>query len=413
MQSYDAGGVGGVEADGIALDHYQSDSGYTVNFSYSMEFAQEADTSVRSSDDGVLPEDSVQFSPGNNFQRSSLQFSGLDPDASGVAEVTVEGVGQDGLPTQQTFRVTVEDGQVKSVEYVGKTTTSPADGVSPANAGIRGGISPEASAIPGGNSSLPGGIATESGYSFDGVQSPNTYDVGESGRMTLDSYQSDSGNYGAVLPASLGFGTSVEGQILSSNESLISGDNVQLVAGNDSQGPALEFSNLNPDASGVAEITLVNIGEDGVPAQHVFHVTVEEGAVKGVQYLGEAEAIEGDAARRGGVSLEGGVTPEDAGASASSEGDVMPEGDTAVEGGVVSEDAAPQEGAAPEDGAPLEGGIVPEEGALLLPQGGLPLSVLPAGSPVEGLPLSAQLQYATQGAFVARQASLLNAVYRV
>nr|VFJ89461.1 MAG: protein of unknown function (DUF4347) [Candidatus Kentron sp. H]VFJ90991.1 MAG: protein of unknown function (DUF4347) [Candidatus Kentron sp. H]VFJ97315.1 MAG: protein of unknown function (DUF4347) [Candidatus Kentron sp. H] len=239
--------------------------------------------------------------------------------------------------------------------------------------------------------------------------------------ITFDHYRSDSG-YQVRFPDSIGFDPNGEVTLSSGNEGLLPMGSIQFTPGSDVQSPALKFSALDPDASGEAEVTVEGVDKNnGLRTQHGFKVTVENGTVKSVEYLGASEAAEAESTPGGEATLEGGLSPEDA------RGSATPQGEAALEGGVTPEEAAAREGegASLEDGATppaIEGGVLPEgvlpqEGAMVFPVGGMPLSVfglsVNSGLSAQGHSLTGQLQQATQGAFAAHQASLLGALYGV
>jgi len=125
------GDIGGTEAQGITLDQYQTDGGTTLKLPSSLGRSFEGATNIETSsaNESLIPKGSVRFAEGRGTaQKATLEISGLDPNASGTTQVTVDAVDANGDTVQQTFEVTVKDGVVTKVKPLqGKGNTDKAD----------------------------------------------------------------------------------------------------------------------------------------------------------------------------------------------------------------------------------------------------------------------------------------------
>nr|VFJ50648.1 MAG: protein of unknown function (DUF4347) [Candidatus Kentron sp. DK] len=223
--------------------------------------------------------------------------------------------------------------------------------------------------------------------------------------ITLDSYQTDAGVTLKIPPS---IGKSFEGVVKTQAKAVDSGllpeGSVKFDPGSKFQKPSLEITNLAPDASGTTQVTVEGVNANGDTVQQTFEVTVENGVVtevKPLQGKGNIDKMDGEATEEGGAgegegtTLKGKTTVEEGDGGDDAKGGKKGAEADANEDGAASDDVPAGE-LAPEGESGLPGGVIPQEGAFLWP-------------PMEGLPLSGQLQQAAGGAFLARQASLLRA----
>nr|VFJ52252.1 MAG: protein of unknown function (DUF4347) [Candidatus Kentron sp. DK] len=223
--------------------------------------------------------------------------------------------------------------------------------------------------------------------------------------ITMDSYQTDAG-VTLKIPPSIGksFEGVVKTQAKAADSGLLPEGSVKFDPGSKFQKPSLEISNLDSNASGTTQVTVEGVNANGDTVQQTFEVTVEDGVVTKVKPLqgkgntdkAGSEVVEEEGANgEGKPALKGKTTVEEGDGGDDAKGGKKGAEADADEDGAASDDAPAGE-LAPEGESGLPGGVIPQGGAFLWP-------------PMEGLPLSGQLQQAAGGAFLARQASLLRA----